>query len=417
MDPITSRVYARIGLLGNPSDGFEGACISVSIKNFWAQVTMQKSHLASIAAERCSLAVPPALGCTLFQHTISPLQVTLTPAPAISFQPNPACDPTAFEGPDALVAHLRGCGFYGGVRLMQVRRAGVAGGVGCLAGLQGTGREHCCIARSLPTAAAPAQATCLRFFEYCRTSCVALRPSTPGFSISYTTTIPRQRGLSGSSAICTATLNCLLRHYGVEGAVPVADRPQLLLEAERELGITAGLQDRVIQVLLRRERNCGWQGGCFDWCRPRVLSARPAAACPGPTPCRSLPCRPSQVYGGVVHMDFTAGVMQERERGAYTSLDPSLLPPLHIIYRADGAPGKDSGGVHSDVRQQWLAGNTTVRRGPLPWRPCGAVLGTCRNKPAPSHHHHAGTACGNWRQWRRRAAAHCCGPIMKRWRA
>lgn len=31
--------------------------------------------------------------------------------------------------------------------------------------------------------------------------------------------------------------------------VPVAERPQLILSAEEELGITAGLQDRVIQVL------------------------------------------------------------------------------------------------------------------------------------------------------------------------
>lgn len=31
--------------------------------------------------------------------------------------------------------------------------------------------------------------------------------------------------------------------------VPVTERPQLILSAEEELGITAGLQDRVIQVL------------------------------------------------------------------------------------------------------------------------------------------------------------------------
>jgi hypothetical protein len=43
-------------------------------------------------------------------------------------------------------------------------------------------------------------------------------------------------------------LSCLLRFYGVEAHFPVAGRPQLLLSAEAELGITAGLQDRVIQV-------------------------------------------------------------------------------------------------------------------------------------------------------------------------
>jgi len=36
---LRSRVFARIGLLGNPSDGFEGAVIGLSQANFWAEVT------------------------------------------------------------------------------------------------------------------------------------------------------------------------------------------------------------------------------------------------------------------------------------------------------------------------------------------------------------------------------------------
>lgn len=35
---IISRVYSRIGLLGNPSDGFQGACLSLSLSNFYAEV-------------------------------------------------------------------------------------------------------------------------------------------------------------------------------------------------------------------------------------------------------------------------------------------------------------------------------------------------------------------------------------------
>jgi glucuronokinase len=35
---ITSRVHARVGLLGNPSDGFFGKTISFSLANFYAQV-------------------------------------------------------------------------------------------------------------------------------------------------------------------------------------------------------------------------------------------------------------------------------------------------------------------------------------------------------------------------------------------
>jgi hypothetical protein len=44
-------------------------------------------------------------------------------------------------------------------------------------------------------------------------------------------------------------LNCLLQFFGVpEAVLPVQQRPSLVLSAEAELGITAGLQDRVIQV-------------------------------------------------------------------------------------------------------------------------------------------------------------------------
>lgn len=67
---------------------------------------------------------------------------------------------------------------------------------------------------------------------------------------------PLQCGLSGSSALACATLNCLLRHYQQEAAVPVADRPQLVLDAELALGVTGGLQDRVIQVTWTQVATC-----------------------------------------------------------------------------------------------------------------------------------------------------------------
>jgi glucuronokinase len=35
--PICHRVYARIGLLGNPSDGFFGKTVSLSLANFYAE--------------------------------------------------------------------------------------------------------------------------------------------------------------------------------------------------------------------------------------------------------------------------------------------------------------------------------------------------------------------------------------------
>lgn len=125
-----------------------------------------------------------------------------------------------------------------------------------------------------------------------------------------------QSGLSGSSALACAALNCLLHHHGAEAHLPVAVRPQLVLEAEQEVGITAGLQDRVVQV-----------------------------------------------YGGLLHMNFDPAYLSAHGHGRYQSLDPALLPPLHLIYPASPpAAGKDSGVVHSTVKQRWLAGDEESRR-------------------------------------------------------
>lgn len=174
------------------------------------------------------------------------------------------------------------------------------------------------------------QAICKKFQEHC--SKAGLQLPSKGFKLSYDTNIPRQAGLSGSSAIicagehsaysqppsaeavfhkiyamrrtwcngvpvyttCAAAagrrcmavpglttdtvvgpltpfsvslsaclpqpaaeygvwnmlgLNCLMQYFEVsESTLPVQQRPSLVLSAEAELGITAGLQDRVIQV-------------------------------------------------------------------------------------------------------------------------------------------------------------------------
>lgn len=57
------------------------------------------------------------------------------------------------------------------------------------------------------------QAMCKRFAEYCQQKGIDLSPK--GFVLRYDINIPRQAGLSGSSAIARATLNCLLQHYNV----------------------------------------------------------------------------------------------------------------------------------------------------------------------------------------------------------
>ena len=40
MQIIRKRAFARAGLLGNPSDGYNGKTISLSVRNFWAEVVL-----------------------------------------------------------------------------------------------------------------------------------------------------------------------------------------------------------------------------------------------------------------------------------------------------------------------------------------------------------------------------------------
>ena len=88
------------------------------------------------------------------------------------------------------------------------------------------------------------KATIKRFVEYCQAQGLTLHER--NFPIRYKTNIPRQVGLAGSSAIIIATLRCLMEFYRVD--IPLEIQPSFVLSVEtEELGIAAGLQDRVIQ--------------------------------------------------------------------------------------------------------------------------------------------------------------------------
>ena len=41
---LFSVLLDRVGLMGNPSDGFNGKTIAMSISNFWAEVTLVESE-------------------------------------------------------------------------------------------------------------------------------------------------------------------------------------------------------------------------------------------------------------------------------------------------------------------------------------------------------------------------------------
>ena len=116
----------------------------------------------------------------------------------------------------------------------------------------------------------------LQYHEHWAATATPLPPR--GFRLSYDTNIPRQAGLSGSSAIVTAALSCLEAYYGDAFALPRALRPALVLAAESALGITAGLQDRVVQsyegvVYMVRPLRIGRLGRRHAHSLPRAAAA------------------------------------------------------------------------------------------------------------------------------------------------
>ena len=64
------------------------------------------------------------------------------------------------------------------------------------------------------TGATAIQATCKVLADHCQHQDIPMLAE-QGFTLSYDTNIPRQAGLSGSSAIVKAALDCLLAWHGI----------------------------------------------------------------------------------------------------------------------------------------------------------------------------------------------------------
>lgn len=196
-------------------------------------------------------------------------EVVLYETPDLEILPNTR-DQSLFRSLAALAADVRQFGYYGGLRLLK--------------------------------------ATIKRFFDYCTEQGIVLDDR--NFTLRYHTNIPRQVGLAGSSAIITACFRALMAFYGVN--IPRQIQPNLILSVEtKELGIPAGLQDRVIQV-----------------------------------------------YEGLVYMDFNRELIERQGYGNYVVLDPALLPPLYIAYRKDLAEGTEV--FHNDIRSRFNRGEAAV---------------------------------------------------------
>lgn len=229
---IESCAYARAGLAGNPSDGYFGKIIAISIKNFCASVSLWESSELQIEAHDQDLNV--------------------------------------YRNISELVEKVNLYGYYGGIRLIK--------------------------------------ATIKKFYDYCKSQNIYLKDK--NFTIRYNSTIPRQLGLGGSSAIITAAIRVLMKFYEVD--IPMEILPSLILDAElEELGINAGFMDRVIQI-----------------------------------------------YEGCVYMNLNQEIIKEKGHGIYERLDPKLLPDLYLAYKP--ALGKVSGRVLNDIRIGYEKGNRFV---------------------------------------------------------
>lgn len=136
---------------------------------------------------------------------------------------------------------------------------------------------------------------------------------TKPFELRVESNIPWQVGLAGSSAIIVATLRGLLKWFELE--IPRHLLASLALSVERdELGIPAGLQDRV-----------------------------------------------AQVYEELVYMDFSPAAMREERGLAYGSYEPLrnvVLPNLYVAH--SNVASEPTEVVHNDLRKRFQLGERRV---------------------------------------------------------
>jgi glucuronokinase len=143
-----------------------------------------------------------------------------------------------------------------------------------------------------------------RFHDYCMTEKIKLHDH--NFTLRYSSDIPYRLGLAGSSAIITACFRALMEFYHVE--IPPHFLANLVLSVETdELGIGAGLQDRV-----------------------------------------------AQAYEVPVFMDFDREIMKSRNYGIYEPVEKKHLKNLYIAYQKDLSEGSEV--VHNDFRERYNFG-------------------------------------------------------------
>lgn len=154
-----------------------------------------------------------------------------------------------------------------------------------------------------------------KFCAYCRREGIAL--SGRNFTMRYQTNVPNRLGLAGSSAIITAAMRALARFYELEFTPAILANLVLAVERE-ELGLPAGLQDRV-----------------------------------------------AQAYNVPVYMDFDRAHMERQGYGIYEEIEIPADLNCYIAYRTDLAEGSEV--LHSRLRDDYEAGAPAVHAAMREW--------------------------------------------------
>lgn len=159
------------------------------------------------------------------------------------------------------------------------------------------------------------KATLLVFMDHCKNNNIPLHNK--GFQLSYTTNIPVLLGLSGSSAIISACLRALGLWYAVKMEPWLLANLAWQVETE-ELGIPAGLQDRV-----------------------------------------------AQAYNFPVFMDFDQSHFNTNPHGKYEKLKRPIKN-VYIAYSDNLAEG--SAVTHSNLRERFEAGDSQLLEAVETWK-------------------------------------------------
>ena len=203
-------------------------------------------------------------------------EVMLYESPSLEILPS-VLDYNTYENMADLTSSITKFGYYGGIRLLKA---------------------------------------CVKtFYSYCMKEHISL--SNDNFTLRYQSDIPNRLGMAGSSAIITATMRAMIRFFQIEIPKPVLANLVLSVELD-ELGIKAGLQDRV-----------------------------------------------AQVYETPVYMDFNKDHMEKFGYGIY---EPIGIPddlPIYIAYRTDLAEGSEI--LHSRLALDYEAGVPEVHAAVREW--------------------------------------------------